>query len=108
MRETYGVRYAPQALEDLKDLYVYVAHSLRAPGTAKSLTTRIRKAIRELERFPEKHPTVEWEPWKSRNLRKMPVGNFVVFYRVDEPAGEVMVIRIVYGGRDMERVLDPK
>lgn len=35
-------------------------------------------------------------------MHKMPVGNFVVFYTVDRESAAVTVIRIVYGGRDLE------
>ena len=36
MSSTYTVRYAPQALDDLRDLYSYVAFSLKEPATASA------------------------------------------------------------------------
>ena len=48
MSSTYTVRYAPQALDDLRDLYSYVAFSLKEPATAQKLVNRIRKAARSL------------------------------------------------------------
>ena len=35
-------------------------------------------------------------------MHKLPVDNFVVFYTVDGDSMTVTVIRIVYGGRDIE------
>ena len=35
-------------------------------------------------------------------MHKLPVDNFVVFYMVDSDAMTVAIIRIVYGGRDIE------
>lgn len=104
MSGSYAVVYAPQAFEDLRDIASYLTFTLHAPDTAKRLTGRIRKQIRELGHLPARHPAVEWEPWHSMNLRHVSVGNFVVFYRVEEDAQTVTVVRIVYGGRDLEQL----
>lgn len=101
MSGSYAVVYSPQALEDLRDIASYLTLTLHAPDAAKRLTGRIRKQIRELGHLPTRHPLVDWEPWHSMNLRHVPVGHFVVFYRVQEAAQTVTVIRIVYGGRDL-------
>lgn len=37
-------------------------------------------------------------------MHKVPVDNFVVFYTVDSDSMTVTVIRIVYGGRDIESI----
>ena len=37
-------------------------------------------------------------------MHKLPVDNFVVFYTVDGDSMTVTVIRIVYGGRDIESI----
>ena len=104
MSGSYAVVYAPQAFEDLRDIVSYLTFTLHAPDTAKRLTGRIRKQIRELGHLPARHPAVEWEPWHSMNLRHVSVGNFVVFYRVEESTQTVTVVRIVYGGRDLEQL----
>ena len=52
MSSVYTVRYAPQALDDLRDLYSYVAFSLKEPATAQKLVNRIRKAARSLDALP--------------------------------------------------------
>lgn len=52
MSSVYTVRYAPQALDDLRDLYSYVAFSLKEPATAQKLVNRIRKAARSLVPCP--------------------------------------------------------
>ena len=104
MSGSYTVVYAPQALEDLRDIASYLTFTFHAPDTAKRLTSRIRKQIRELDHLLARHPAVEWEPWHNINLRHVSVGNFVVFYRVEEAGQTVTVVRIVYGGRDLEQL----
>ena len=36
MSKLYSIVYSPKALEDLKDIYVYIADELQAPGTARN------------------------------------------------------------------------
>lgn len=104
MSDTYSVIYSPEARNDIKDIYSYIAFELLVPGTAESQMNRIRKAIRSLDFMPSRNPIVDWEPWKSMGMHKVPVDNFVVFYTVDSTALTVTIIRIVYGGRDIQRM----
>lgn len=48
---------------------------------------------------------VDWEPWASMGMRKLPVDNFLVFYLVNQEECLVMVVRIFYGGRDIENII---
>ena len=104
MSDPYNVVYSPEALSDLKDIYAYIAQKLMAPDTALNQVNRIRKEIRSLDFMPSRYALVDWEPWKSMGMRKVPVDNFVVFYTVDSNSMTVVIIRIVYGGRDIESI----
>ena len=101
----YTVWYSLPAKTDLKAIYRYIAVNLKARATAKGQTDRIRKEIKDLTLFPEKFPAVDWEPWSSKNVRKMPVDNFIVYYRVTHGDQSVEVVRIFYGGRDIENIV---
>lgn len=106
MKDAYTISYAPQALEDLKGIYAYIAFELQASVTAKKLVNQIRKEIRSLDHMPLRYPVVDWEPWRSLHMHKLPVDHFVVFYTVETAAKTVMIIRIVYGGRDIMRIME--
>ena len=54
--------------------------------------------------MPSRNPIVNWEPWKSMGMHKVPVDNFIVFYTVTDDTQTVTIIRIVYGGRDIEGI----
>ncbi len=101
MNDSYSVVYSPKAKDDLKEIYSYIAFTLLVPDTAKGQVGRIRKEIRSLSFMPLRNPVVDWEPWKSMEMHKLPVDNFVIFYTVDESTLTVTIIRIVYGGRDI-------
>lgn len=104
MSDSYSVVYSPEALNDLKDIYAYIAQELLEPDTARNQVNRIRKEIRSLDFMPSRYALVDWEPWKSMGMHKVPVDNFVVFYTVDSNSMIVVIIRIVYGGRDIESI----
>lgn len=106
MSNSYRVSYSPEARNDLKDIYAYIAYELQAPATAKNQVSRIRKEVRSLDFMPLRYGLVDWEPWKSLGMHRVSADHFVVFYTVDSDAREVTVIRIVYGGRDMERLAE--
>ena len=65
MSSAYTVRYAPQALDDLRDLYSYVAFSLKEPATAQKLVNRIRKAARSLDALPGRYPDRSKHPYRN-------------------------------------------
>ncbi len=102
----YHVAYSQAAKEDLFDIYSYIAFQLKEKGTAAKQVNRIRSNIRSLEKLPNRYNLVDWEPWCSLGLRKLPVNNYVVFYFVDEEANQVKIVRIVYGGRDLQSILN--
>ena len=105
MSDTYSVIYSPEARSDIKEIYSYIAFELLVPDTAGGQVNRIRKTIRSLDFMPSRNPIVDWEPWKSMGMHKALVDNFVVFYMVDTVAFTVTIIRIVYGGRDIQSMI---
>ena len=106
MSTQYRIRYSPAALDDLKDIYAHIATVLRTPENASKQIHRITEEICSLDFMPCRYEQVDWEPWKNMGMRKVAVNNFVVFYTVDQNRLNVTVIRIVYGGRDLRRILD--
>lgn len=104
MSSVYTVHYAPQALDDLRDLYSYVAFSLKEPATAQKLVNRIRKAARSLDALPGRYPVVDWEPWQSMGMHRFTVEDFLLFYLIDQSTRTVTLVRIVYGGRDLQNL----
>lgn len=104
MIDTYSIIYSPEARDDIKDIYSYIAFDLLVPGIAEGQVNRIRKTIRSLDFMPSRFSIVDWEPWKSMGMHKILVDNFVVFYTVDDSQMEVSILRILYAGRDIESI----
>ncbi|MBQ5951552.1 MAG: type II toxin-antitoxin system RelE/ParE family toxin [Lachnospiraceae bacterium] len=102
----YEVSITEQAERDLQDIFDYIALELLSPDHAAGQLDRLEAAIENLEFFPERHRKFEFEPWRSRNLRVLPVDHYVVFYIPDHNELTVTVIRVIYGGRDINTQLE--
>lgn len=55
--------------------------------------------------MPERFRLYENEPWHSRGLHIMPVDNYCVLYILDKENSLVTIIRVMYGGRDIDSEL---
>lgn len=106
MIEKYRIDYSSQAQKDLRDIYTYIAFSLKEKQIAKNLSHLIRREIRSLSTFPERYQKVNWEPWASSGVRQMSVKNYVIYYFVNLDLHAVKIMRIFYGGRDVEQIVN--
>mgnify|MGYP003259030473 FL=1 len=108
MSDTYSIIYSSEAKDDLRKIYSYIAYDLQAPETAEGQVNRIRKEIRSLDFMPSRYAVVDWEPWKGMGMHRVPVDNFIVYYVVNNGSRTITVIRIFYGGRDIEDIIQAK
>lgn len=101
----YRVILTPQAQADLREIFKYIAADLQSVQTASGQLDRLEKAIVSLDQAPERFRIYDTPKWCERNLRIMPVDNYLVFYIPNHSDGTVTVLRILYGGRDIGRQL---
>lgn len=106
MSKTFTVRYSLEALDDLRNIYSYIANDLLVPDIAEGQINSIREKIRSLDFMPTRYTLVEWEPWQSIGIRQFPVGNFIVYYLVNNEEDIVSITRIFYGGRDIQGIIN--
>lgn len=102
---SFNIQVSKQAENDLIGIYEYIAFELQSLKSAKEQLDRLEKGILSLEQMPERYRVYEKEPWSSRNLRVMIIDNFVVLYIPDEQKNIVTVVRVMYGGRNIEKQL---
>lgn len=102
---TYEVRLTPEVKSDLRSIFEYIAFDLQSVQNAAGQLDRLERGIASLDQMPERFPAYEKEPWKSRNLRRMPVDHYLVYYIPDHKSKTVTVLRVMYSGRDTDRQL---
>lgn len=106
MSDIYSIEYSSEAVNDLKDIYSYIAFNLSVPNTARKQTTRITKGIRTLNSMPARHPIVDFEPWNNMNVHKLYIDNFIIYYIIDNFSLTVSILRIMYKGRDVQNIVN--
>lgn len=102
---SYAVEISEQADADLRAIFEYIALDLKSVQNAVGQLTRLEKNIYSLDEMPERYRRYGKEPWHSRGLRIMPVDNFCVFYIPDNEKSVVNIVRVMYGGRDIDAEL---
>ena len=99
--KTYAVAFAPEAEDDLAELYHYIA-AHGSPVTALQYTEAIITYCESMSSLPHRgtrrddvRPGLRITNYRHRT---------VIAFEVDDPAGIVTVLGVYYGGRDYESV----
>lgn len=102
----FEIEVSDQADIDLRNIYEYIASELQSPENASGQIDRLEKSIMGLDQMPERFREYEKEPWHSRGLHIMPVDNYCVLYIPNMKKVMVTIIRVMYGGRDIDAQLN--
>lgn len=102
----YMINITVQAKFDLRSIYEYIAFELVSPENAAAQLNRLEESIMKLDFMPLRFKEYEHEPWESRGLRIMPVDNFAVMYIPNEETAVITIIRVIYGGRNIDEQLN--
>ena len=102
----YYIVISDQAEIDLRGIFEYIAFELQTPENASGQLDRLEACIMNLEHMPKRYRQYELEPWKSRGLHVVPVDNYLVLYIPDDDTQVVTIIRVMYGGRDVDTQLN--
>ena len=90
---------------DIRVIYEYIAFELQSPENASGQLERLEAGILALNQMPERFREYEKEPWNSRGLRIMPVDNYCVLYIPNKENKVVTIIRVMYGGQNIDAQL---
>ena len=90
----YQVILGPLALADLEQIVRYIAS--RDPAAAGRLGTRLLDQAETLCRLPHRGGPVRRRP----GVRKLVLRPYLIFYRVDDAARRVDVLRFWHGAQD--------
>lgn len=100
--KTFTVVFAPEAEDDLVELFDYIAEH-GSPGSAARYTEAIVAYCETLTTFPHRGTPRDDIRLGLRitNYRK----RAVIAFEVDDDAARVSILGVYYGGRDFERAL---
>lgn len=98
--ERYKIEITKEALQDMEDIYNYIALELLSPENAMGQYNRIADEILTLDTFPQRYRIMDSEPEKQMELRRMIVNNYSVFYTIH--ADRVIVTDVLYTASDIK------
>lgn len=97
----FNVIITEPANDDLDEITTYISEELQSPSAADRLTKRIGKIIDNLSSMPEMYDTLDQNPF----LRKVPIGKYLMIFRLDPSSGTVQILRFFHGTQDYEAIL---
>ncbi|MFI3214724.1 MAG: type II toxin-antitoxin system RelE/ParE family toxin [Eubacteriales bacterium] len=95
----YALEITDNALLDMEQIYVYIAHDLQVPENAQGQYDRIANQILMLESMPDRYPIMCGGELERRGIRLMPVDNYDVLYFIREE--EVVVTDVIYSAANI-------
>ena len=71
------------------------------PENAKGQVVRIKKAILNLDTFPQSHQERNEGRYARKGYRQLIIDNYIVIFRIDEINKIVYVVTVQYQGRNL-------
>nr|AGS52031.1 hypothetical protein [uncultured bacterium contig00008] len=95
----YKVRYSPFAKEDKEEIKKYLSKFY--PETPRRFTDSLKEHIANLKDNPYIYPKYPENP----DYRRMSVGNYIVFYKVNETEKQIDIYRILRASWDLPKYI---
>lgn len=102
----YHFQLTERAQRDVRETVNYIRNELDNEKAAKTLLGDINKCMEKVCAFPASGALVVNDFLPRMIIRKKVVGNYVLYYMVEKEKKMIWVLRIVYGARNMEAVLE--
>ena len=102
--QNFRVIYSGNAVEDIRNIYDYIAYKLFNPQIASQQSDRIMSAAESLAVFPKMH-RVRKKDSKGNETRFFPIDNYLILYDVDDDKHTVNILRVVYRRRNIDDII---
>jgi toxin ParE1/3/4 len=96
----YTVIVSRHAADDTQDIAHYISSELHEKNTAEKLVEKLYNAMDGLSHMPARFPLITDVAMAEKGIRKLPVENYIVFFKIYENDDTVSVIRVLYNRRD--------
>ena len=103
--DEYKINISDSAKQDIRDTAAYISDELFESNFAENTTEAILDAISSLNFMPARTPLVRDQRLAKAGIRGKQVKNYTVFYRINETAKEVDIVRVFYSRRDWQAIL---
>ena len=101
----YIVEISETAEQDLENIISYLKYSLAGDIIADKYKILFKQELKDLESIAGSMPILSEDLTGHKNIRKVNVRNYIIFYTVDEENFRALVLRIGHAFMDWEKYL---
>lgn len=101
----WRVSFTKTAVEDVREAAIYMREQLGAPSAALHFIDEVDKKVTLLKNRPKSFSLVRDFDLAKVGYRWCAVGNFLMFFTLDDETRYVFVERVLFGGRDWKALL---
>ena len=103
---TYNVEFSEQGNHDFDEIIRYINDELLSPQAAQKFFSAVNEKLLLLQNFPYLYPLYRDGKFLNEEFRFVTIGNYLMFYLVDDDKAIVSIARILYGRRDIPTVIE--
>ena len=97
---SYKIYITKDAHQDLSDITSYIKDKLYNPKAASDFLCEVEKYCESLKSNPLTFEACRDARLNTMGYRKVPIKNYICFYKIEEKEKSVYIMRIIYGRRD--------
>ena len=101
----YIVKISETAEQDLENIISFLRYNLSGDIIADKYKLLFKQELKDLENIAGSMPILDENLTGHKNIRKINVRNYIVFYIVDDKNYEAIVVRIGHAFMDWEKYL---
>ena len=101
----YIVKISETAEQDLENIISYLRYNLSGDIIADKYKLLFKQELKDLENIAGSMPILDENLTGYKNIKKINVRNYIVFYIVDEENSEALILRIGHAFMDWEKYL---
>lgn len=101
----YDIKLTKDAYADIEEIVGYMIDALKNSIAADNFLSEIEKSYNVIAKNPEAFAYCRDRRLRERGYRKLPVKNYILFYRADRENKIVYILRVVYCRRKYSDLL---
>ena len=101
----YKLIVSNEAHKDIDDIVHYIAVELVNPAAAAEFLNDVEKSYHAVVNNPRMYSLCNDARLSRDGYRKIVIKNYLILYRIDDEAKFVVIVRIIYGGRNYSELI---
>ena len=100
----YTLKFLDQYLVDIALTLGYISNVLFNYDASINLKKSIDSKLDEIEKHPYFFSVHKWKKKHDHEYRKAKVKNYYIFFYIEDDSKEIIVVRLVYVGRNINNL----